>query len=172
MIVLGLLFNGLRYGFEMEKFAEDTNMRRWAAIGMSTIYKALKDLTHDGAVTAKKEASKKGPKRIAYKLTAKGRKEFRGLIAAAVRSDASVYSDRIAGLVFLPALQKSEALIALAAYDEGIVKADETLAARLKEHEHSTIADAVITYYRDIYRAEKKALEKVKNAIIRGELLR
>ncbi len=165
MIVLGLLSYGLRYGYEMEKAVEDSEMRRWAAIGMSTIYKALKDLTRDGAVTAKKEAGGKGPKRTAYELTPKGRREFKLLVTDALRSDASVYSDRIAGLVFVPSLPRKQALAALLRYDEALAEADARISAQLKLHRRDAVANAVITYYRDIYRAEKKALEKVKQAI-------
>ncbi len=165
MIVLGLLSIGLRYGFEMEKFVDDTELRRWAAIGMSTIYKVLKDLARDGAVTAKKEMGNKGPKRTAFELTPKGKREFKALVAGAMRSDASVYSDRIAGLVFVPTLPRKDAVAALSACDKALSKADAIVSARLKLHQQDAVAKAVITYYRDTYRAEKKALETVKKAI-------
>lgn len=165
MIVLGFLSIGLRYGFEMEKFAQETELRRWAEIGMSTIYKALKDLERDGAVTAKREKGGPGPARLSYGLTAKGRKVFRELIMEAMASDASVYSDRIAGLVFLPAAPRTEALAALEKCDAGLQQADKVLAAHLERHPGDAVADAVIGFYRDVYRAERKALAKVKAAL-------
>ena len=42
-----------------------------------------------------------------------------------------------------------------------VIQADHNV----KLHRRDAVANAVITYYRDIYRAEKKALEKVKQAI-------
>jgi len=165
MIVLGLLSIGLRYGFEMEKFAEETNMRQWAEIGMSTFYKALKDLARDGAVTAKREAGASGPARVAYRLTPKGEKQFRALVGEAMRSDASVYSDRIAGLVFLPATPAKNALAALDECDEGLKKADAILAGHLKMQKGDAVAEAVIGYYRDVYRAERKAMARVKTML-------
>ena len=105
MAVLGLLSIGLRYGWQMEKFAVETDMRQWTPIGMSTIYKVLKDLAREGLVIAQKEPGGKGAARVSYALTQKGREAFQTEVTAALRSNASVFSDRIAGLVFLPALK-------------------------------------------------------------------
>ena len=102
MIVLALIGAGLRYGFEMEDFARRTNMRQWAKIGMSTIYKALKDLEHDGSITSEDEESEKGPPRKSYALTENGHERMIELIAEALASDKPVYSERVAGLVFAP----------------------------------------------------------------------
>ncbi|HNS88244.1 MAG TPA: PadR family transcriptional regulator [Parvularculaceae bacterium] len=165
MIVLGLLSIGLRYGFEMEKFAQETQMRRWAEIGASTIYKTLKDLERDGAINAKREKGGPGPARLAYSLTASGRRAFRALVIEAMASDASVYSDRIAGLVFLPAAPHEEALKAIERCDAGLQAADEILAAHQERLKGDAVADAVTGFYRDVYRAERAALAKVKNAL-------
>ena len=165
MIVLGLLSIGLRYGFEMEKFAQETQMRRWAAIGASTIYKTLKDLERDGAITAKKEKGGPGPARLSFRLTAGGRRRFRSLVVEAMASDASVYSDRIAGLVFLPAAPRSDALAAIEACDAGLEEADAILAAHAERYSGDAIADAVIGFYRDVHQAERRALTKVRKAL-------
>lgn len=61
MIVLGLVAIGKKYGFEIEEFIAQTEMKRWAEIGNSTIYKVLKDLEHDNALRGEKIASDKGP---------------------------------------------------------------------------------------------------------------
>lgn len=167
MIVLGLLSIGLRYGFEMEKFAQETDMRRWAEIGMSTIYKTLKDLQRDGAVKARKEKGGPGPARNAYSLTETGTRLFQALVIAAMRSDASVYSERMAGLVFLPAMPRPEALLAIEDCDAGLKAADAVLAGHFKKHkgDQDAVADAVIGFYRDVYRAERRALAKIKSAL-------
>lgn len=165
MIVLGLLSIGLRYGFEMEKFAQETELRRWAAIGASTIYKTLKDLEREGAINAKKEKGGPGPARLSYKLTASGRRRFRSLVMEAMASDASVYSDRIAGLVFLPAAPRADALASLEKCDAGLEEADAILAAHAERFSSDPIADAVIGFYRDVHQAERKALTKVRKAI-------
>src|SRR4028118_1960615 len=86
MIVLALIGTGLRYGFEMEEFARRTNMRQWAKIGMSTIYKTLADLEREGAIATTIEQSAKGPARKAYALTADGCTRMVALIGEALAS--------------------------------------------------------------------------------------
>ena len=62
-IILGLVAIGKKYGFEIEEFIARNEMKRWAEIGNSTIYKLLKDLEHEGALSGRKVASDKGPTR-------------------------------------------------------------------------------------------------------------
>ena len=167
MIVLGLIGMGLEYGFQMEAFVDDTDMRQWAKIGMSTIYKTLKDLTREGAVAANRRKSDKGPARIAYRLTPVGRAMLRDEINAALRAETSVYSDRIAGLVFAPLLGE-DAGPALSASIDGLQGADAALQAAMAERQGDVVAEAVLTYYREIYAAERKALAHLRDALAAG----
>lgn len=167
MVVLGLLSIGMRYGWEMEKFAAQTEMRQWTPIGMSTIYKQLKDLTREGAVDACQEPGGKGPARVSYSLTKKGRDEFQALVTQAMRSSAAVYSERMAGLVFLPTVDRKTAIEAISCADSWLSKADELLAERLEAQGDDVIADAVIGFYREVYAAERTALAKVKRLLKR-----
>lgn len=165
MVVFGLLSIGMRYGWQMEKFAAETEMRQWTPIGMSTIYKLLKDLAREGAVDARQEEGGKGPARVSYSLTPKGRDEFQALVTQALRSNASVYSDRMAGLVFLPTVDSKTAIDAINDADSWLSKADNLLTERRDAQGDDVIADAVIGFYRDVYAAERKALAKVKRLL-------
>lgn len=165
MIVLSLIGIGLRYGFEMEDFAQRTNMRQWAKIGMSTIYKVLKDLEREGAVIVEREESDKGPVRNAYALTDQGRNLMKELIGEALRSDLSIYSERIAGLVFAP-LMGSEC--GRAAISESIVeldRADALLSAQLGQEGMDAIGGAVIEFYRSVNEAEKQAMRTIMETL-------
>lgn len=165
MIVLSLLGTGLSYGFEMEEFAQRTNMRQWAKIGMSTIYKALKDLEKEGAISVKIEESEKGPSRKAYSLTKHGRERMVELIRDALSSNMSVYSERIAGLVFARLMGTNEARNAISHSITGLEDADIALAASLKIEGMDVVGEAVVDYYRAIYRAERAAMAKVLAAL-------
>jgi DNA-binding PadR family transcriptional regulator len=165
MIVFGLLSIGMRYGWQMEKFAAETEMRQWTPIGMSTIYKLLKDMAREGAVKACQEEGAKGPGRVSYSLTVKGRREFQTLIAQALRSNASVYSERMAGLVFLPTVDNVTAMGAIDDADSWLSKADDMLSERRRAQGDDVIADALIGFYRDVYAAERKALAKVNRLL-------
>lgn len=162
MAVLGLLAIGMRYGWEMEKFAADTNMRRWMPLGLSTIYKVLKNLERDGAAQATTEDSGQGPKRVAYVLTELGRSEFESAVAGALLSDASVYSDRMAGLVFAPLLEAKTVCEAIDKSDAWLSAADDALIESAAAEGPDVVAEAIITFYRDVHAAERKALAKVR----------
>lgn len=165
MIVLALLGTGLRYGFEMEDFARRTNMRQWAKIGMSTIYKALKDLEREGSITAETEESDKGPARQAYALTGDGRARMIALIGQALASDMPVYSERIAGLVFAPLMGPKQAGHAITASVKTLERYDVLLAESAKAEGMDSIGLAVIDYYRNVFGAEREAMGKVLRAI-------
>lgn len=165
MIVLALIGTGLRYGFEMEEFARRTNLRQWAKIGMSTIYKALKDLEREGSITAKNEESDRGPARKSYALTEDGRARMIGLIGRALTSDMSVYSERIAGLVFAPLMDPKQARRAISAAVVTLERSDAILVESAKTPGMDSIGWAVVDYYRAVCAAEREAMRKVLEAI-------
>ncbi len=159
MIVLALIGKGLRYGFEMEEFARRSRMREWAKIGMSTIYKTLGQLEREGFVLVETEESDKGPRRKAYELTPTGRDLMHQLVREALRSRESVYSDRIAGLVFLPLLPRNEGQEALGETISALEGVDKDLASRADAEALDAVGSIVVQYYRDIYAAERKAMK-------------
>ena len=161
MIVLALLGTGLRYGFEMEEFARRTNLRQWAKIGLSTMYKTLRELEREGAISACVEESDKGPSRKAYTLTDKGRARMVELIAGALASNMSVYSERVAGLVFAPLMGAERARPAIAGSIETLEKFDALLAQSLEDEGMDEIGRAVIDYYRAVHAAEREAMRRV-----------
>jgi DNA-binding PadR family transcriptional regulator len=161
MIVLSLLGTGLRYGFEMEDFARRTNMRQWAKIGMSTIYKALKELEGEGAIRVESEASDKGPARKAYSLTAKGRRRMVELIGQALASEMSVYSERIAGLVFAPLMGPERGRRAISSAALALERSQAALSESEKAPGMDAIGLTVIEYYRAVHDAERAAMMKV-----------
>jgi DNA-binding PadR family transcriptional regulator len=165
MIVLALLGTGLRYGFEMEDFARRTNMRQWAKIGMSTIYKALKDLEREQALSVELEESDVGPARKAYKLTSAGRARMAEMIGEALGSDLPVFSERIAGLVFAPLMGAARASEAIAASIQGLERADALLVGSLEAEGMDAIGAAVVEYYRAVYAAEREAMRKVLGVV-------
>lgn len=165
MIVLSLLGTGLRYGFEMEDFARRTDLRQWAKIGMSTIYKALKELEIEGAVRVEIEESDRGPARKAYTLTPDGGARMRLLIEQALASDMPVYSARIAGLVFAPLMKPEVARQAIATAIQGLERTDLELEAKLATEGGDAIGATIIEYYRSIYAAERQAMRRIVKLI-------
>ena len=160
MIVLGLIAQGMKYGLEMQKHIDETNMRLWAHIGGSTIYKALRDLEADGCVTAQLQTAQRGPGKTVYNLTVKGKDKLNELVGEALSSHAFVYSDRVAGLVLSVSLPRAKARREITKSLE-IVDSALNLIKQTRDSRSSPLAQIVLDYYRDIYRAEGRALKAV-----------
>ena len=165
MIVLSLIGTGLRYGFEMEDFARRTNMRQWAKIGMSTIYKILKDLERERAITSKDEESDKGPPRKSYALTELGRTRMISLVDEALSSNQAIYSERIAGLVFAPLLGAEHAKRSISASVATLERNIALLAASSTAAQMDAIGLAVIEFHQIVFAAERDAMLKVLAAV-------
>jgi DNA-binding PadR family transcriptional regulator len=165
MIVLALIGTGRRYGFEMEDFARRTNMRQWAKIGMSSIYKALKDLEGEGSITVETQASDKGPARKSYALTEAGRARMIGLIDQALASEMPVYSERIAGLVFAPLMDPKRARRAISESIATLERNDALFVQSANAPGMDSIGLAVLDYYRAVYAAEREAMRNVLRAM-------
>jgi DNA-binding PadR family transcriptional regulator len=165
MIILGLVAMGKRYGFEMEEFIAQNEMKRWADIGNSTIYKILKDLEHDGALRGKRVASAKGPGRTEYSLTAHGRQQLTDYILAALKSDKTARLDRVSGLFFAPLLPHSVCAAALERTLDELHDACDALHDHLSARKGDIIAEAIIQFYIDLFRAETRAIRKVRSIL-------
>ena len=161
MIVLALVAQGRDYGLAMEEFVERSRMRLWAKIGGSTIYKALKDLEKDKCLTSKRGDAKRGPGKKVFKLTAKGERELETQVGGALASDASVYSDRIAGLILSLSLPKAQRTPLIKRSIVGLDSAIEQLQEERERHPGDEVAGIVLDYYTTIYKAEQKAMRDV-----------
>ncbi|NKB32793.1 MAG: hypothetical protein GKR91_06810 [Pseudomonadales bacterium] len=164
MIVLGLIAQGWNYGLEMKQFIEHSNMRMWAQIGSSTIYKSLRDLEAESSVTARPETAKRGPGKTVFDITEKGQQRFDDLVGEALSSQESVYSDRIAGMVLSFFLPRASARKKISACVENLEKGLLIIQAEKKKRT-SEVALITLDYYRDIYRAELRALRRAHKAI-------
>ena len=161
MIVLGLVAIGKKYGFEIEEFIAQTEMKRWAEIGNSTIYKVLKDLEHDNALRGEKIASDKGPAKTEYSLTTHGRKQLTEYILGALKSDTTARLDRLAGLFFAPLLPKAIGAPALERTISQLRTARHALNKHLTAKRDDLVAEAIIQFYIDLFEAETRAIKKV-----------
>lgn len=159
LIVLGLLKMNLNYGWEMEDFVKKSNMRTWAKIGMSTIYKTLNQLVSENVVKKKLKENKHGPNRIYYELMDSGESVFLHLLEDALCSNESIYSDRIPALIFAPLVGgkvHSKILNMTERYESLIEEL-----TRWKSVNNDEIADVVIDFYQAVYEAEQKASHRI-----------
>ena len=72
LIVLGLVAEEDRYGYQIEAEIEARNIRNWANIGFSSIYYVLGKLEKKNLIASRTEKSDEGPDRKVFAITPQG----------------------------------------------------------------------------------------------------
>lgn len=122
LLLLGLVAEMPRHGYELEQVIRQRGMREWTRIGFSSIYFVLGKLQNLGLVTAKRPAgAKRGTRaRKVYSVTPAGRRALAAQTLAALRDVRPAYSSVLLGMIHWPALRRGPALEALQARREAI----------------------------------------------------
>jgi DNA-binding PadR family transcriptional regulator len=122
LLLLGLVAEMPRHGYQIDQVIEQRGMREWTQIGFSSIYFVLGKLQKLRLVTAKKpprtNASTKGRK--VYSVTPVGRRTLSAQTIAALRDVQPAYSSVLLGMINWSALKRERALAALAARSRAI----------------------------------------------------
>jgi DNA-binding PadR family transcriptional regulator len=111
LLVLGLVAEMPRHGYELEQVIEQRGMRQWTRIGFSSIYFVLGKLEQKGLVKAEAPAGAK-PKK-SYKLTRAGRQTLVSQTLAALEGVRPTYSSLLMGMIHWSVLTRDQALDAL-----------------------------------------------------------
>lgn len=138
VVVLGLLAEGPRYGYELLERFRERAMGSWVEIGRASVYQALRRLEAAGAITGRQQEGTEGPDRRVYRITSAGRARLRaGLRERA--SEARPYASEAAlALGFLHLLTPAEASRAVEARGAALSARRERLAA---ERERLSLRD-------------------------------
>ena len=129
LLLLGLVAEMPRHGYELDQVIQQRSMREWTQIGFSSIYFVLGKLQRLGLVATKRptgaNAGTKGRK--VYSVTPAGRQALATQTVAALREVRPAYSSVLLGMINWPVLKREQALEAL----EARCKAIEAERARL-----------------------------------------
>jgi DNA-binding PadR family transcriptional regulator len=117
--ILGLVSEGFRYGYEMEKIIEERNMRNWTEIAFSSIYYVLKRLEKKGFISSGSEMAN-GRSRKVYDVTPTGIEEMRGKVTELVSSYNAATDPFDLGIGNLQRLSYEEAISGLRSYRESL----------------------------------------------------
>lgn len=77
LVVLGLLAEGPRYGYELLERFRERGMDLWAEVGRASVYQALQRLEREGALAGRQQDGSGGPDRRVYRITSTGRARLR-----------------------------------------------------------------------------------------------
>jgi DNA-binding PadR family transcriptional regulator len=111
LLVLGLVAEMPRHGYELDQVIEQRGMREWTPIGFSSIYFVLAKLERLGFVAAATPAGPKAKK--VYRVTRAGRAALSEQTLAALRTVRPNYGSVLLGMAHWPVLERDAALGAL-----------------------------------------------------------
>ncbi|MBB6171623.1 DNA-binding PadR family transcriptional regulator [Nocardiopsis mwathae] len=119
LLVLGVVrTHGRAHGYLVRSELLTWGADGWANIKWGSIYHALRQLAKQGLLTAIEDADAAG--RTDYEITEKGDAEFLRLLRGALRESADRPDMLGAGVAFLPALARQEAIALLTERLEGL----------------------------------------------------
>ncbi len=120
LLLLGLVSEMPRHGYELEQVIEQRGMREWTQIGFSSIYFVLGKLEKVGLVAAKKPDGAKAKK--TYSTTPKGFQVLSEQSLDALRDVRPAHSSVLLGMAHWPMLERSSGVAALRARGEVVAK--------------------------------------------------
>lgn len=134
--VLGLISEGLRYGYELDKVIDERNMRLWTDIAYSSIYYVLKRLEQKDYITS--ETTKvNGRARKLYTITQKGETEIQEKILELISNYNPLTDPFDLGIGFLGRISHEEAIHGLEEYLKAIDERKHHYEKRLEAIEKS-----------------------------------
>ena len=134
--VLGLICEGFRYGYELEKTIEERNMRHWTEIAFSSIYYILKRLEKNGLITSGTELVS-GRSRKVYNVTPQGKAEMKSKVQDLISNFHQGTDPFNLGIGNLDKLSHTEIIAGLRSYVESLGVQEQFLRKRLAVIEES-----------------------------------
>ena len=111
LLILGLIAEMPRHGYELEGLIEERAMREWTRIGFSSIYYVLGKLEKQGLILGQIPETVRSRKR--YELTENGRRVLIDQTLAALKTVQPTYPSLLLGMIHMAALSREQALDAL-----------------------------------------------------------
>lgn len=119
-LLLGLVAEMPRHGYEIEQVIEQRGMREWTQIGFSSIYFVLGKLEQGGFVRAELAAGVKAKKTLS--ITPSGRKALMAETLGALANYRAGHSSVLLGMMHWPIVPRRRALSALRARHDGVAR--------------------------------------------------
>jgi len=162
-MVLGLLSEGERHGYDLMRDMEERGMLRWARASKVGVYKALARLEEEGSLTSWTEKEGNLPERRVYAITAAGEDRLRDLVYSLCSSREPLRMDMAVGVAFLHRLEPGEALDSMRRRREFLASQAKRL-AREGDLLRGLSADLfleILSRERAMYRSELRWLDRI-----------
>jgi len=159
LLLLGLVAEMPRHGYELEQVIEQRGMREWTQIGFSSIYFVLSKLEKMGFVSAKKSKSEKAKK--TFSITDTGYDALVEQALYSLRNSRPTYSSALLGMAHWSMLEHQAALSALQKRGEAAVKELERIEnIQLSQQPLPDFVEAIFDFSLSQLQAEVKWIER------------
>ncbi len=133
LVILSLVAEQPRHGYQIEQVIEEREMREWTELGFSSIYYLLNKLEAAGLIESALERSPgRGPARKVYTITRAGWETCQEGILEALSEPPQPESMFLLGMSNLPAVPRAEAQAALQQYADRLAERREHLLERMQ----------------------------------------
>jgi DNA-binding PadR family transcriptional regulator len=113
VMILGLLMEEERHGYDLVKEMGERGMLRWTGASKVAVYKSLASLEREGCLVSWVEKSGNSPERRVYTVTVQGEERLRDLVYDLCSSQEHIRFETSIGLTFITYLKEEEAREAL-----------------------------------------------------------
>jgi DNA-binding PadR family transcriptional regulator len=159
MLLLGLVSEMPRHGYELEQVIDARGMREWTQIGFSSIYFVLGKLEKAGFVSAETPAGAKARK--VFSVTTAGREALVNQTREALGTYRPTYSSALLGMVHWTVLDRETAVSALEARQRSVAKERERLETiRFQRQPMPDFIEALFDFSEGQLEAEKLWINK------------
>jgi len=173
LVVLGLLFEQDRYGYEIIQEVKKRHFEQWANINPASIYNHLNRLEKSGALSSRTEKVGNSPERKVYSITEEGRRLLSDMVVEALSSDSCAdYAIGDLGMAFVYCTDEQAALGAIQSRIAALEGVIGHLAAQCGEYQGQIPLNWLLLIESAIVhvKAELDILNKLKEAIESGAL--
>ena len=173
LVVLGLLFEQDRYGYEIIQEMRQRDFEHWANINPASIYNHLNRLEESGALSSHTEKVGRHPERKVYSLTEEGRHRLSDMVLDAIASISHAdHALAPLGLGFVYCVEEDAALQAARTRIAGLQKVIEHLREKVEEHSGRIPVNwmLVIEGTLDHIKVELNTFRRLEEAIASGAL--
>ncbi len=168
VMVMGLLAEKERHGYELLKEMEERGLLRWNRASKVAVYKALARLEEDGFLTSWMEKGGRMPEKRIYALTAEGEERLRDGVYALCAVEEPVRLEGAAGFAFIDVLSPEEAREALRRRRSFLekqlkrLKSEREIIGDVINRAHSLLLEREIS----LYRHEIRWIERFAHSIL------
>lgn len=161
LLILGLVSEMPRHGYELEQIIEQRRMREWTQIAFSSIYFVLGKLEKKGFIQAGVPVSTKAKKK--YKLSRAGKKKLVSQTLSALETVRPSHSSLLMGMLHLPVLTRDQTLNALQRRSDNVAEELDRLTAL--HYEQQPLPDHIDFMYEFSIAQLKTELQWVVNTL-------